>query len=169
MIKMRRSHYRLILIMLTSTWLVMTLWLLWCQWSNLAWRQTPQTGYMVVALTNWAAQVELQIYLLIHILPLTVIFKYCQVSSVCHRCITLSKYNQIKMCMLEITSDVRISFQMASWAMLALGNLYIKDIKVTIKNWDPSDPFYLHGLTLIPAWIWNHIHYKVWDKLLIYS
>ena len=49
--------------------------------------------------------------------------------------------------------------------MLALGNLYTKDIKVTIKNWDPRDPFYLHGLTLIPAWIWNHIHYKVWDEI----
>ena len=23
-------------------------------------------------------------------------------------------------------------------------------------------PFYLHGLTLIPAWISNYIHYKVW-------
>ena len=23
--------------------------------------------------------------------------------------------------------------------------------------------FYEHGLTLIPAWISNHIHYKVWD------
>ena len=27
-------------------------------------------------------------------------------------------------------------------------------------NWDP---FYKHGLILIPAWICNHIHYKVWD------
>ena len=24
------------------------------------------------------------------------------------------------------------------------------------------DPFYLHGLTLIPAWIHSYIHYKVW-------
>ena len=23
-------------------------------------------------------------------------------------------------------------------------------------------PFYLHGLALIPAWISNYIHYKVW-------
>ena len=23
---------------------------------------------------------------------------------------------------------------------------------------------YYHGVTLIPAWISNHIHYKVWDK-----
>ena len=26
-------------------------------------------------------------------------------------------------------------------------------------------PFYLHGLTLIPAWISNYIHYKVWDEI----
>ena len=25
--------------------------------------------------------------------------------------------------------------------------------------------FYLHGLTLIPAWISNYIHYKVWDEI----
>ena len=25
-------------------------------------------------------------------------------------------------------------------------------------------PFYLHGLILIPAWISNYIHYKVWDE-----
>ena len=27
-------------------------------------------------------------------------------------------------------------------------------------------PFNLHGLTLIPAWICNHIHYKVWDEII---
>ena len=26
-------------------------------------------------------------------------------------------------------------------------------------------PFYEHGLTLIPAWISNYIHYKVWDEI----
>ena len=26
-------------------------------------------------------------------------------------------------------------------------------------------PFYLHGLTLIPAWISDYIHYKVWDEI----
>ena len=25
--------------------------------------------------------------------------------------------------------------------------------------------FYLHGLTLIPAWISNYIHYKLWDEI----
>ena len=26
-------------------------------------------------------------------------------------------------------------------------------------------PFYQHGLTLIPAWISNYIHYNVWDEV----
>ena len=26
-------------------------------------------------------------------------------------------------------------------------------------------PFYSHGLTLIPAWISNYIHYKVWNEI----
>ena len=26
-------------------------------------------------------------------------------------------------------------------------------------------PFYSHGLTLIPVWISNYIHYKVWDEI----
>ena len=26
-------------------------------------------------------------------------------------------------------------------------------------------PFYKHGLTLIPTWISNHMHYKVWDEI----
>ena len=26
-------------------------------------------------------------------------------------------------------------------------------------------PFYYHGLTLIPAWISNYIHYNVWDEI----
>ena len=28
-----------------------------------------------------------------------------------------------------------------------------------------SGPFYEHGLTLIPAWISNYIHYNVWDEI----
>ena len=28
-----------------------------------------------------------------------------------------------------------------------------------------SGPFYKHGSTLIPAWIYNHFHYKVWDDI----
>ena len=30
---------------------------------------------------------------------------------------------------------------------------------------DPSGPFYLHGLTLIPAWMSNHTSSKVWDEI----
>ena len=30
---------------------------------------------------------------------------------------------------------------------------------------NPSCQFYLHGLSLIPAWISNYIHYKVWDEI----
>ena len=26
-------------------------------------------------------------------------------------------------------------------------------------------PFYLHGLTLIPAWMSKYIQYKVWDEI----
>ena len=34
---------------------------------------------------------------------------------------------------------------------------------------DGKGPFYLHGLTLISAWISNHIHYESWDQLIIHS
>ena len=30
---------------------------------------------------------------------------------------------------------------------------------------DSSGPFYLQGLTLIPAWISNYIHYKMWGEI----
>ena len=33
------------------------------------------------------------------------------------------------------------------------------------SSFSASSPFYLHGLTLIPAWICNHIQYKVWDEI----
>ena len=29
----------------------------------------------------------------------------------------------------------------------------------------PCGPFYLHGLTLIPAWMSNYIHYKRWYEI----
>ena len=34
---------------------------------------------------------------------------------------------------------------------------------------EASGSFYYHGLTLIPAWISNHIYDKIWLKLLIHS
>ena len=36
---------------------------------------------------------------------------------------------------------------------------------IHISKRDPWVPFYQHGLTLIPAWISNYIHYKVWDEI----
>ena len=30
---------------------------------------------------------------------------------------------------------------------------------------DTSGPFYQHGLTLIPAWISNHMPGKMWDEI----
>ena len=40
-----------------------------------------------------------------------------------------------------------------------IGALYIPRVIYT------CGPFYLHGLTLIPAWISNYDHYKVWDEI----
>ena len=37
-------------------------------------------------------------------------------------------------------------------------------IKILLK-YVPSGTFYLHGLTLIPAWISNYIHYKLWGEI----
>ena len=32
-----------------------------------------------------------------------------------------------------------------------------------VDNWGP---FYWHGINLIPAWIRNHIHCKIWDEFI---
>ena len=32
-----------------------------------------------------------------------------------------------------------------------------------ITTWPP---FYYHGLTSIPVWISNYIHYNVWDEII---
>ena len=37
---------------------------------------------------------------------------------------------------------------------------------LNVSHWDP---FYKHGLTLIPAWISNYIHFKCRVNLFIYS
>ena len=36
---------------------------------------------------------------------------------------------------------------------------------LTMGSQITSGPFYLHGLTLIPAWISNYTHYNVWDEI----
>ena len=43
--------------------------------------------------------------------------------------------------------------------------LYIWYVPVQLHYIDTWAPFYWHGLTLIPAWISNYIHYKVWDVI----
>ena len=52
---------------------------------------------------------------------------------------------------------------------LAIAIITIKDwVKYTINPievYTAFSPFYYHGLTLIPAWICNHIHYKMWDEI----
>ena len=30
---------------------------------------------------------------------------------------------------------------------------------------EASGPFYSHGLALIPTWISNYTHYKMWDEI----
>ena len=40
---------------------------------------------------------------------------------------------------------------------LSFQNLNLKNIS--------KGPFYQHGLTLIPAWISDYIHYKVWVEI----
>ena len=59
---------------------------------------------------------------------------------------------------------------MYSVTMLSVANdLWKLDYFNTIKfnksavTWNS---FYLHGLTLIPVFISNHIHYKMWDEIV---
>ena len=33
------------------------------------------------------------------------------------------------------------------------------------RKTEKQGPIYYHGLTLIPAWISNYIHYKMWDEI----
>ena len=40
-----------------------------------------------------------------------------------------------------------------------------KDLALNQLLSEPSGPFYLHGLTLIPAWISNYTHYNVWEEI----
>ena len=40
-----------------------------------------------------------------------------------------------------------------------------KCLVLTISQHLPGIPFYWYGLTLIPAWISNYFHYKMWDGI----
>ena len=37
-----------------------------------------------------------------------------------------------------------------------------KSLHMAVATWGP---FYWHGLTLMPTWISNYTHYKVWDEI----
>ena len=39
------------------------------------------------------------------------------------------------------------------------------NLERNMPNIDIWAPFYKHGLTLISAWISNHVHYKLWDEI----
>ena len=40
------------------------------------------------------------------------------------------------------------------------------ELQTHLQNWDP---FYLHGLNLVPAWISNYMPSKVWDEIIYQS
>ena len=52
-------------------------------------------------------------------------------------------------------------------------HIALKSSKCYISSWlvpeNNLGPLYLYGLNLIPVWIHNCIHYKMWVKLLIHS
>ena len=58
------------------------------------------------------------------------------------------------------------------WIPVVSYYLFLDVVEIVIHSYcwlyvprsDISTPFYENGLTLIPAWICNHIHYKVWDE-----
>ena len=68
--------------------------------------------------------------------------------------------------MAKQTSDqisITIEKSMVNWAADHDIN---KQHRAAIKAWGPS---YENGLMLIPAWISNQTHYKVWYELFIHS
>ena len=66
----------------------------------------------------------------------------------------------------EITYPFPISNWLNLWSLI----LYIY-VTLVINEWahciNNCDPFHKHGLTLIPAWISNYMHYKMWDEILL--
>ena len=53
----------------------------------------------------------------------------------------------------------------ASTILLNISHILILLIIYELLTTDTYDRFYLHGLTLIPAWISNYTHYNVWDEM----
>ena len=52
--------------------------------------------------------------------------------------------------------------QLLCWNLFLLWHHVARPFTPSHFNWGP---FYWHELTVIPAWISNHIHYKVWDGI----
>ena len=48
----------------------------------------------------------------------------------------------------------------SQWLIWTIGLLWEANIR---------GPLNYYGLTLIPVWIYNYLHYKVWDELLTHS
>ena len=51
------------------------------------------------------------------------------------------------------------------WGLFALSHSWHHDWIHLLCEHAIRGPFYWHGLTLIPAWISNHIHYKMWNEI----
>ena len=63
-------------------------------------------------------------------------------------------------------SNTSISIALSSYS------LFLPEVYVGIISWTSAStlnytrgPFYQHGLTLIPAWISNHLPGKMWDEI----
>ena len=54
--------------------------------------------------------------------------------------------------------------EMFRWVIMSF-MLIVMYIYSGSRTSDSRGLFYWHGLTLIPAWISNYIHYKVWDQI----
>ena len=59
----------------------------------------------------------------------------------------------------EFASNNIVNFK--TWNMLN----FVLEIKASGDVPYIRDPFYLQELTIIPAWISNYIHFKVWDEI----
>ena len=53
------------------------------------------------------------------------------------------------------------------FSVIKSGHKHVFVIVAVILSWvtESCGPFYEHGLILIPAWISNYIHHKVWDAI----
>ena len=56
-----------------------------------------------------------------------------------------------------------------SFGWSRLSSLLDIDLDSIIYVYIIMGPFHWHGLTLIPGWASNYIHYKMWSELLIHA